>query len=288
MLPPFPVKQLEDYYRRRINAISSSDISSNALPLIRFCHWRSGDEAVGSSVDESADDKFELWGEFSEAKLEIKRCLANKEQPPPILIFGLLSLEQVREFPNETKPLQWKGVQYLCYDASDDDLRRVVQKAIDGAQEDVPESLWVTQDDLNRKNQELHHYLTGRLNAIDAHRRNFELARDSKLEPGKIYHRKPIIAVIPPKWRKEMDCRRVFKKYLGLEVTPDDEFSRFIKAFEDYVGQIETMRQSLLGNESASNQEKQQLFATIAEAAHKAYIELEKAIKALEKETPCL
>lgn len=281
-MPSYPYKQLENHYRERIEKKSFPGISGNDLPLIRFCHWRST-----RSVDESADDKFELWGGFSEVDSEIKLCFANKKPPPPFLIFGLLSLKQVQEFSDETKPLQWQGVQYLCYDVSDDGLRQAVQQVIDGTQKDVPESLRVTQEDLYRKNQKLHHYLTDRLRAIDGHRRNFELARDGQLEPGEVYHRKPIIAIIPVKWWKEIDCRRIFKEYLSLKATPDDEFVNTIKAFEDHVERIESVRQRLLGNESASIRVKQQLFATIAEAADKAYIELEKAIQALEKESPC-
>ena len=175
MNPAFPITELEDAYRKRVkDSLPNTSSESNdtqyipLLPIIGFCHWH-------------RDGKFDLWAGFQDALETLQSSSAKGESPPPTLIFGLHSPEQLENFPDETKVLEWPGVQYLRYDADDATLAKAVQSCLLGSTEPVPEYLFVTVADITRLSSEIRHWLENRLRNTSGALYDFEAAERGEI-----------------------------------------------------------------------------------------------------------
>lgn len=135
-----------------------------------------------------------MWAGFQDALENLQSSSAKREIPPPMLIFGLHSLEQLEKFPDETKVLKWLGVQYLRYDADDAALAKAVQNCLRGSAEPVPECLFVTVGDITRLSSEIRHWLENRLRNTNGALHDFEAAErgEIQLHPD---HLKPVLAI---------------------------------------------------------------------------------------------
>lgn len=172
----FPANELACAYRKRVmDSLSNtgSEFSdaqyTPSLPVIGFCHWH-------------RDGEFGLWARFQDALETLQSSSAKGESPPPTLIFGLHSPEQLEKFPDETKVLKWPGIQYLRYDADDATLAKAVTDCLQGCAEPVPECLFATVDDITRLNSEIRHWLENRLRNTSGALYDFEAAERGEIQ----------------------------------------------------------------------------------------------------------
>ena len=221
---PFPADALRNAYRKRIES----------RLVIHFSHW---DPKSGHT----------LWGGFRAALDTLQRSNA----PPPMLIFGLHSPEQLEKFPDETKVLKWPGIQYLRYDADDTALAKAVQSCLRGSTEPVPECLFVTVGDITPQISEIRHWLENRLRNTNGALHDFKAAErgEIRLHPN---HLEPVDAIssehqaMLDRFRAlESDMLRLVPEAAGLKT-----FSAAIGNFQSHWQTLETAKKALRNSPS--------------------------------------
>ncbi len=235
MNPPFPVAELEDAYRKRVMDFSrgTSSESNDTYPVIGFCHWHRNGE-------------FDLWAGFQDALETLQTSSAKRKSPPPMLIFGLHSPEQLKKIPNETKVLKWPGIQYLRYDADDTALAKAVQRCLRGSTEPVPECLFVTVEDITRLSSEIRHWLENRLRNTNGALHDFEAAKrgEIRLHPN---HLEPVDAISSEHQATLERFRSLEPHVLRLAPKADGlkKFSAAIGNFQSHWQALETAKETL-------------------------------------------
>lgn len=119
---PFPAEKLETLYRQRIK-----QFSDNAEKLqIFFCHQFTEDMDRRLTTN-----TFRLWGGFASAKQLLWQTNATKQPPPPILILGLHSADQLKDLTTDTDLLDWSGAAYLQYSLDDTTLKETTVRLLE-------------------------------------------------------------------------------------------------------------------------------------------------------------
>lgn len=234
----FQANELARTYRKHIMALFQAMSGENRKLrlLIRFCHWYSNGES----------SEYRLWGGFRSVLDTVQISSAKCESPPPTLIFGLHSPEQLEKFPDETKALKWPGVQYLRYDVDDIELVKAVKNCLQGSTEPVPECLFATVKDIKRLSSEIRHWLEGRQKNTNGSLYDFEAAErgEIRLHPN---HLDPVLAI-------SSEHQAMLERFEALEphilrLAPEagelKTFSAAIENFQSHWQELETAKESL-------------------------------------------
>lgn len=146
------MERLATHYRLRLSALYPGCVTARTtttMPAIRFCHRLQSGEG-------------KAWGGLSELLFDL---VINRESETlhGALLFGFLSKGFALEDERLAKIVQWPGVRYLTYDATDEQLLNAGRAAIEGSMQPLPN--WVEIEafnDLLRMSSEVRHWLENR------------------------------------------------------------------------------------------------------------------------------
>lgn len=198
-LPTFPLTALDALYTARLTTLVTDFIEAETVShlSIRYCH-------------RASSGQFILWAGFHATHEDILIAESKGEAKRPVLIFGMHAANSI-PVNDDTAILDWLGVRYLRYDASDEELLSAYRYCLAGSTSPLPEHLQANPKSLLRLFSEVRHMFNTRKITV--------LYRLNQLENAILATPEQSTAQLPPVFTE--DQRRMVNRFQAHERVAD-------------------------------------------------------------------